>query len=168
MAMELIILMGLQASGKSTYYRTRFAATHVYVSKDQLRNNRQPVRRQTRLIEEALQARRSVVVDNTNATLADREQLIQLGRTNGAVIIGYYFATPVRESLERNRARQGRERMPDVAIYATAKRLVPPTYAEGFDRLYVCRITGDQTFECRDPSTVTSWKDVMPDCCKPR
>jgi len=43
--MELIIFMGLQASGKSTFYRSRFAATHAYVSKDMLRNNKQPGRR---------------------------------------------------------------------------------------------------------------------------
>ena len=31
--MELIIFIGLQASGKSTYFHTHFAATHEYVSK---------------------------------------------------------------------------------------------------------------------------------------
>ncbi|HWZ20062.1 MAG TPA: hypothetical protein VNW73_14780 [Ktedonobacteraceae bacterium] len=34
--MDMIILMGLQASGKSTFYRTYFAATHEHVSKDLL------------------------------------------------------------------------------------------------------------------------------------
>jgi predicted kinase len=63
---ELIIRIGIQASGKSTFYRSRFASTHTLVSKDLLRNNRQPVRRQAQLIAEALQAGRSVVVDNTN------------------------------------------------------------------------------------------------------
>jgi len=32
--LELVIFIGLQATGKSTFYRARFAATHVLVSKD--------------------------------------------------------------------------------------------------------------------------------------
>ncbi len=32
--MDLVILIGLQASGKSTFVRTRLAETHVHVSKD--------------------------------------------------------------------------------------------------------------------------------------
>jgi predicted kinase len=151
--MELVILIGLQASGKSTFARTRFATTHMYISKDRLRNNKQPVRRQAQLIEDALRAGQSVVVDNTNATAADRAPLIALGRAYGAYgaeIVGYYFETPVSESLARNRQRQGKQRVPDVAIYATNKRLERPSYAEGFDRLYAVRIAGDQQFERHD------------------
>jgi predicted kinase len=48
--MELAILVGLQASGKSSFYRARFAATHELVSKDLLRNNSKPERRQRRAI----------------------------------------------------------------------------------------------------------------------
>jgi predicted kinase len=66
MAAELVILVGLQASGKSTFFREQFAATHEHVSKDLLRNNRTRNRRQRELIEAALWAGRPVVVDNTN------------------------------------------------------------------------------------------------------
>lgn len=109
-ALELVILIGLQAVGKSTFYAGYFAATHVHISKDLLRSNARPERRQTQLITEALAAGRSVVVDNTNATVADRATLIQLGRAAGAVIIGYYFPTTVGASLTRNRQRTGRAR----------------------------------------------------------
>ncbi|MFL5706482.1 MAG: AAA family ATPase, partial [Ktedonobacteraceae bacterium] len=60
--MELVIFIGLQGSGKSTFYHTYFAATHEYVSKDLLSNNRKPQRRQMQLIEQALEQQRSVVV----------------------------------------------------------------------------------------------------------
>src|SRR3712207_3401321 len=69
--LELVVFAGLQASGKSTFFRTYFATTHALVSKDLFRNNRNPNRRQTHLIEAALSAGRSVVVDNTNPTTAD-------------------------------------------------------------------------------------------------
>lgn len=66
--MELIMMIGLQASGKSTFARSRFGATHEYVSKDLLRNTSNPARRQQQLIEAALRQERSVVVDNTHPT----------------------------------------------------------------------------------------------------
>jgi predicted kinase len=148
--MELVLFIGVQGSGKSTFYRQRFAATYDHVSLDRLRNNPRPRRRQVQLIAEALAAGRSVVVDNTSPTPAVRAPLITLGRAYGATIAGYYFVTPVADALARNRRREGRERVPDVAIYATAKKLVPPSYAEGFDRLYVVRIGEDGSFEVGD------------------
>ena len=42
-ALELVIFVGLQASGKSTFFRERFATTHELVSKDLLRNNKNPL-----------------------------------------------------------------------------------------------------------------------------
>src|SRR5438876_761052 len=77
-SMELLIFAGLQASGKSTFYRTHFATTHVLVSKDLMPNNKKHSLRQHQLIEEAFQAGSSVVVDNTNPMLEDRAELIQL------------------------------------------------------------------------------------------
>jgi predicted kinase len=146
--MELVIFVGIQAAGKSTFYRERFADTHAYVSKDLLRNNGRPQRRQMELIEEALRAGRSVVVDNTNPTPTDREPLIRLAREHGAAVAGYYFDAVMRESLARNRERTGKARVPDVAIYATAKRLVPPSLAEGLDQLYRVRTTPAGGFDC--------------------
>ncbi len=134
------MFVGLQGSGKSTLYRARFATTHALVSLDLLRNNAHPRRRQEQLIIEALAAGRSVVVDNTNPTVADRAPLIALAREYCATVIGYVFETPVADAVRRNRQRAGRERVPDVAIYATAKKLVPPSYAEGFDQIYRVRI----------------------------
>jgi predicted kinase len=144
--MELIILIGLQGAGKSTFFRAHFAATHDLVSKDLMPNNRQPARRQLQLVEEALQAGHSVVVDNTNPTPANRAELIQLGRAYAATIVGYYFEPQVSRCLARNRQRIGKERVPDVAIFATKKRLVPPAYAEGFTQLFLVVNNDDGTF----------------------
>jgi predicted kinase len=79
--MELVLLVGLQGSGKSTFCRTHYAATHVLVSKDRFRNNRRPQRRQMQLIEQALKEGSSVVVDNTNVTVEHRAPIIQLARS---------------------------------------------------------------------------------------
>jgi predicted kinase len=146
--LELMIFIGLQASGKSTFFRGRFAATHELISKDLFPNNRNRNRRQQELIGAALSAGRPVVVDNTNPTVEDRRTLIRQGREHGAKIVGYYFESTARECVERNRLRAGKAKVPDVAIYATAKKLVPPSYSECFDELFRVRLTG-LSFEVR-------------------
>ena len=146
--MECVILIGLPASGKTTFYRERFAATHDLVSKDAMRHNKQPQRRQEQLIESALAKGRSVVVDNTNPRIADRAAIIAAARRHGAEVAGYFFPTEARDALRRNRAREGRARVPDVAIFAARKRLEAPTYDEGFDRLFIVTVREDsRSFE---------------------
>lgn len=145
--MELVVFVGLQASGKSAFYRERFARTHEHVSKDLLRNNRNPNRRQRELIGAALLAGRSVVVDNTNPTPEDRRPLVELGREHGAKLVGYFFDADTRGCVGRNQGRSGKDRVPDVAIYATAKRLVPPSTSEGFEHVFRVRIVGEGRFE---------------------
>lgn len=108
-----------------------------------MRHHRRPERRQAQLIAAALDAGRSVVVDNTNATAAERAALIALGRAQGATITGYYFPTEPGVALRRNRMRTGKARVPDVAIFAIHKRLQPPSMAEGFDALYEVRVDED-------------------------
>jgi predicted kinase len=133
---ECIILVGLPASGKSSFFRERFAGTHDHVSKDLLRNNRQPQRRQAQLIADSLSLGRSVVVDNTNPSVGERAAIVRIARAHGAEVVGYFFPTEAADALRRNRAREGRERVPAVAIFTTRKRLEPPSLAEGFDRLF--------------------------------
>jgi hypothetical protein len=105
-----------------------------------------------------------VVVDNINPTPADRAPLIAIGRARGAEVVGYYFAGSVAESLARNRLRTGRQRVPEVAIFAAAKRLQPPTLAEGFDRLYRVRAAaeapeaGEARFEVRPEAGTTVFR----------
>lgn len=142
--------MGLQASGKSTFYRERFAATHALVSRDLFRGNRQPARRQRQLIEEALRAGRSVVVDNTSPTPEDRAAILEVARAHGARTACCAFSPDVRASLARNARREGKARVPAVAIRTTAKRLVAPTLAEGFDRLYEVEAAPGGGFRVRE------------------
>src|SRR5690349_2826072 len=101
----LVLLVGLQASGKSSFFHRHFGPAYVHISMDLLRNNSRPARRQLQLLSESLAAGRSVVVDNTNATAGHRAPLIALGRAFGARVIGYFFEPDVRGSLARNRAR---------------------------------------------------------------
>ena len=143
--MEIIILIGLQASGKSTFYRTQFADTHEHISKDRL--SRSKNQKQAERIERAFQEQRSVVVDNTNVTVQDRLPLIDVGRRYNATIISYYFQPDVSSSRTRNMQRAGKAQVPDKAIFITAHKFEPPSYAEGFDTLYYVGIEKNSTSE---------------------
>jgi predicted kinase len=142
---EVVIFIGLQGAGKSTFHAQRFAASHVLVSKDLFPNNRRPARRQEQLLTEALAAARSVVVDNTNPSRADRAEIIRVARTFGARVVGYYFASPLAECQARNAARA--RRVPEVGLLATARKLEPPSAAEGFDQLFLVRTLPEQQFD---------------------
>jgi predicted kinase len=137
---ECVILVGLPGAGKTTFFLERLAATHDHVSKDEMRNNRRPSRRQDQLLDESLRAGRSVVVDNTNPSVAVRAPLIAAARRHGAEVVGYFFPVDAKDALRRNRAREGRARVPDVAIFTTRKRLQLPAHDEGFDRLFVVTV----------------------------
>ena len=148
MQTECVILIGLPASGKTTFYHERLSGTHAHVSKDLQPRHRRTDRHQTEIIAENLSSGRSVVVDNTNASVEVRARLVALAKACGAAVIGYYFPTDPADALRRNRARQGPERVPDVAIFAIRNRLEPPTPEEGFDRLFIVSLNEDRgTFD---------------------
>jgi predicted kinase len=137
MSAAVAILIGLPGAGKSTFYRQRLAATHVVVSKDLLQNAKNKQARQDALTREALAAGRAVAVDNTNVTPADRAAIVVIAREYGARIVAHYIEATTREAVARNERREGKARVPKVAIFTCAKRLVPPSSDEGFDELHV-------------------------------
>ncbi|AUX25412.1 kinase [Sorangium cellulosum] len=150
--LTLVVLMGLQGAGKTSFTRARWPGGHVHVSKDHFpRRAKHKDARQERLIAAALGEGRSVVVDNTHPTALVRAPLVALGRAHGALVVGYCFVARVDECLARNRGRQGRLRVPDVAIFATARRFEAPSLAEGFDELHAVRLVAGEGFE------VTAW-----------
>lgn len=131
---ELVIFIGLQAAGKTSFYRERFAETHELVSKDQFPNARNRERRQTRMLRDALGGGRSVVLDNTNPSREVRRGPIAIARELGSTVIGFYFESRLELSRERNAARPSP--VPEVALRTTASLLERPSPSEGFARLF--------------------------------
>ncbi|MEA2572962.1 MAG: hypothetical protein QOH93_260 [Chloroflexia bacterium] len=130
--MEAIIFTGLQASGKSTFYKERFFDTHVRINLDMLRTRN----RERLLLQACLEMKQPLVVDNTNSTATARARYIEAARSARFRVVAYYFQPDVQGSRARNDLRTGKARVPVSAIYGTAKRLQPPTWEEGFDAIY--------------------------------
>ncbi len=134
--LECVVLVGLPGAGKSTFAQARFPG-HDHISKDAFPPSaRNKQARQDAALRAALTAGRSVIVDNTNVTPAERAAIIAIAREFGARVIGYYLEVSTREAVARNEKREGRARVPKVAIFTAAKRLVPPSASEGFDELH--------------------------------
>ena len=144
---ECVILVGLPGAGKSTFARLHFAA-HDYISKDALPKAGNKQARQDAALRASLQAGRSVVVDNTHVSPAERAAVISIAREFGARVVGYYIAATTREAVARNEGRIGRARVPKVAIFTCAKRLAAPVLAEGFDAVHTLRVV-DGRFEAQ-------------------
>jgi predicted kinase len=139
--MEAVILIGVQGAGKSSFYRERFAATHVHISLDALRARP----REAALIAECVADRKPFVIDNTNVLKNERARYIELAKRGGYQVAGYYFAPSLRAAIARNKKRGG-QAVPIPGLIATFKRLEPPTFEEGFDSLYLVEASPENDF----------------------
>jgi predicted kinase len=148
--MEAVILVGIQAAGKSTFYRERFFATHVRISLDLLRTRH----RERSLMAWCLSHGQRLVVDNTNVTAAGRADYIFPARAAGFRVIGYVFESSVPASITRNAGRQQAEQVPAKAIGGTKKRMEWPRREEGFDELHFVRIDPAGGF------LIEEWRDA--------
>jgi hypothetical protein len=146
--MEMILLMGIQATGKSSFYRERFFRTHVRLNLDMLRTRR----RENLLVEACLISKTKFVVDDTNLSSWVRAQFIAPAKSAGFQVIGYFFESNVADSVRRNAARPAAQRVPNIAIQCATNRLELPAIAEGFDKLLQVRLVGGNRF------TVQKWK----------
>ena len=147
--MEAIIFIGLQASGKSSFYRQKFVDSHIRLNMDMLKTRY----REQLLFNACLRAKQPVVIDNTNPTKADRQKYILPAITHQFKVSGYYLQSNVKECVRRNNLRQGKSKVPLVGILATAKKLELPSYKEGFERLFYVKITQSNLF------VVEKWQD---------
>ena len=134
-----VIMIGLQASGKSTYYQQHYAQTHVHINLDRLHTRYMEYQLLLLCIEEDL----PFAVDNTNPTVQDRARYVLPAKQAGYRVIGLYFRSPVAECITRNEGRSGKAKVPTAAISATSKKLELPSMSEGFDELYYVSLQGN-------------------------
>lgn len=83
---QAVVFIGLQGSGKTTYFNAHFAATHEHVSRDVLGT----AEREAAFLRECIRSGRSFVVDDTNATRVTRAPLIREAKTAGYDVFAYF------------------------------------------------------------------------------
>ncbi|WP_040549543.1 AAA family ATPase [Pedosphaera parvula] len=147
--MEMILFIGIQATGKSSFYREHFYYTHMRINLDMLKTRT----REQLLVKACLESKTKFVVDNTNLTREERARYITQAKQAGFTVIGYFFQSHVADALQRNGQRTGDQRVPDKAIHGASGRLELPSRNEGYDQLYFVRLNVDNTF------TAEEWKE---------
>jgi predicted kinase len=149
--METVIFVGIQGSGKSTFFKQRFVDSHIRLNLDMLRTRF----RENLLFEACLEAKQKFVLDNTNLTREEREKYIVKAKKRHFKVIGYYFKTDLQRAIERNNRREGKTKIPEKGLLAANKRLQIPQFDEGFDELFYVSIMEENNF------AVENWKDEI-------
>jgi predicted kinase len=140
--MEALIFVGVQGSGKTTFYGDRFFDTHVRINLDMLKTRH----REQLLLAACLAAKQPFVVDNTNPLPTDRARYIGVAREAGFRMVAYFFYTTLRDAIQRNNQRTGKQKIPVPAIAGAFRKLQVPTRQEGFDDVYSVTIGPDGGF----------------------
>ena len=140
--MQLIIFTGVQASGKSTFYKQYFYDTHLRINLDMLKTRH----RENILFEASLRSKTKMVIDNTNMTIHDRERYIQRAKDADFEVVSFYFETDLHSTLQRNAQREGKAKIPEVGVKATFQKLEKPTSMEGFDTLFKVKLIENDGF----------------------
>ena len=135
---KMIIMMGLQGSGKSTFYLKFLSEDYIRVNLDTLKTRH----RERLLIDECIGEGKNFVIDNTNPTRADRARYISLAKEQGYHVIGYFMESKIKDCIARNSLREDKARVPNTAIAATSNKLEIPSYEEEFDELYFVKNDG--------------------------
>ena len=130
------MFIGIPATGKSTFYQERFAATHVRINGDMLQTDA----RMRSLFAWCLERKQPCVLDNTNTTREVRANWIRLARQEDVPVTGYFFQSKLDASLTRNRNREGAARIPDAGVRDHHARLELPHPDEGFSALFFVRL----------------------------
>lgn len=148
--MQAIIFIGIQATGKSSFYRKHFFNSHVRISMDLL-NTRN---KESRFLDTCFDTQSQLVIDNTNPTIESRAKYISKARENKYEVIGYYFSSILKEALQRNKQRDSKLAIPEIGIKGCYNQLQLPTMSEGFDKLYFVKIENENFF-------IEDWKNEI-------
>lgn len=137
----IITLVGIPASGKSTFAEEYRKKGYVIASTDEARktlygdeaiqgNIKDVLCVVYGIVEDAVKNHKNVVVDSTALTPYERMQILKFPARHIAV----YFDTPVDTCLRRNQERE--RHVPERIILQMYERMIYPSEEEGFEKVF--------------------------------
>jgi predicted kinase len=142
--MRIVVLVGLPASGKSTYLEQLGVrglssdGIRQLLADDETDQTIHPRVFQTLryLLGQRLAiGRPATYIDATNLTPEERRPYLEIGRARGCEVEAVFFDVPLPVCLHRNAQRP--RVVPGEALRKMAIKLVPPTTEEGFARVSI-------------------------------
>lgn len=133
--LTMVICVGLPASGKSKFAKTRLKNL-VRINLDDLKTKKACAK----LADKCLQNKKSIVIDNTNVDLGTREEWIEMGRKYNAYIVVLEFIVPfdvcIHNNIYRHYKSQGSTKLiPTIAYNLLKKKYVEPSFDEDIDEI---------------------------------
>ncbi|WP_297523107.1 AAA family ATPase [uncultured Clostridium sp.] len=142
----LYCLVGIPASGKSTFANEHINENTIWISSDNIRkeiygaethqdNNIEVFEMMYKRTKEALNSGVNVIYDATNISIKKRKSLIY--QLEGIKKICVYFEVDLNEAIERNAKRE--RKVPVHIINEMYKDLQIPTHYEGWDEIKIIK-----------------------------
>ena len=140
----IYLMCGIPASGKSTYIKKHATIFDHVISRDEIRKSllkdgedyfaheKEVLKKFKEQIEwEDEDCLTNIWIDATHISRKTRKRILSHIKNNKVTCI--YFKPDIEKSIERNKTRMGRNKVPDNHIIAQARRFEEPSYEEGFD-----------------------------------
>jgi bifunctional polynucleotide phosphatase/kinase len=135
--MEMVLLIGPPASGKSTFAKTYYP-NYIYCNKDTDKTDSKCLTKAKKGIENG----KSIIIDNTNPSKKSREKYIQLAKDNNYNVKGYIIE--INDDLTRHlnyyrtQKSGGKIKLiPDIAYRMYKSKFENPLKSEGFNDIII-------------------------------